>query len=435
MVKELQAIVLAAGRGTRMTELTAGKPKCLLPIGNKPMVWYPLQLLECAGIRDAIVVVVEQVKIEVQNALERTGLKIRLEFVGIPGVEDWGTADTLRHLSDKIKTDVLVVSCDLVTDMKLFPVFDVFRKHSAGVVALFFHPQHGDSPPIATPGPKSKQKPERDLVGLDAETSRLVFLASVSDFDDSVPLSRRLMRKHNRISISFGTLKGEMIPYIVKKQLSRNNRTKSDHDTSGGGSGDDMKKDLFHFAQEDPLVHMIRNMSFYSDHSGDMLPAYHGDIVRCYGYVAPTDNFGIRTNTVAAYCDINRRIKSLWSAMTGGSECIAVHQTSDIKSTQMDETCMVGEQTSIAEKTSIKGCNIGANCQIETKVRLTNCIIMNGVKVREGCVLTNCVLCDGVEIGRNSNLTDCLVGSQHSVPAEVTHANEVLTDVNRLMEI
>jgi len=51
MVREFQAIVMAGGRGSRMTELTAGRPKCLLPIGNKPMVWYPLQLLEQTGIK------------------------------------------------------------------------------------------------------------------------------------------------------------------------------------------------------------------------------------------------------------------------------------------------------------------------------------------------------------------------------------------------
>jgi translation initiation factor eIF-2B subunit gamma len=42
---------MAGGRGSRMTELTSGRPKCLLPIGNKPMVWYPLQLLERTGIK------------------------------------------------------------------------------------------------------------------------------------------------------------------------------------------------------------------------------------------------------------------------------------------------------------------------------------------------------------------------------------------------
>jgi translation initiation factor eIF-2B subunit gamma len=55
MVGEFQAIVMAGGRGSRMTELTAGRPKCLLPIGNKPMVWYPLQLMERTGIKGMFV--------------------------------------------------------------------------------------------------------------------------------------------------------------------------------------------------------------------------------------------------------------------------------------------------------------------------------------------------------------------------------------------
>ena len=46
---EFQAIVLAGGRGTRMDHLTSNTPKCLLPIGNKPMIWYPVRMLEKAG--------------------------------------------------------------------------------------------------------------------------------------------------------------------------------------------------------------------------------------------------------------------------------------------------------------------------------------------------------------------------------------------------
>lgn len=46
---EFQAVVLAAGSGSRMSELTAGKPKCLLPVGTKPLVWYPLHKLQTSG--------------------------------------------------------------------------------------------------------------------------------------------------------------------------------------------------------------------------------------------------------------------------------------------------------------------------------------------------------------------------------------------------
>lgn len=42
---ELQAVVLAGGRGSRMTEIVGGRPKCLLPVGPYPMIFYPLQML------------------------------------------------------------------------------------------------------------------------------------------------------------------------------------------------------------------------------------------------------------------------------------------------------------------------------------------------------------------------------------------------------
>lgn len=48
---EFKVIVLAAGRGSRFLELTDRKPKCLLPIGNHPMVYYPLKLIENSGFK------------------------------------------------------------------------------------------------------------------------------------------------------------------------------------------------------------------------------------------------------------------------------------------------------------------------------------------------------------------------------------------------
>lgn len=46
---ELQAVLMAAGGGSRMTDLTYNTPKAMLPVGNKPLMWYPLNLLERMG--------------------------------------------------------------------------------------------------------------------------------------------------------------------------------------------------------------------------------------------------------------------------------------------------------------------------------------------------------------------------------------------------
>lgn len=49
--QEFQVIIFAGGKGNRLTQLLSGKPKCLLPIANKPMIQYPLELLIRSGIK------------------------------------------------------------------------------------------------------------------------------------------------------------------------------------------------------------------------------------------------------------------------------------------------------------------------------------------------------------------------------------------------
>lgn len=95
---------------------------------------------------------------------------------------------------------------------------------------------------------------------------------------------------------NFSTLKGELLPHIIKKQLSK---PPKQQETNASVVNAKDESDIFSYAQETEWQILIREASAYNEDSG---------VIRCYAYLAENNVFGVRVNTLPAYWSLNGKV-------------------------------------------------------------------------------------------------------------------------------
>jgi glucose-1-phosphate thymidylyltransferase len=133
----MKGIVLAGGLGSRLRPLTAVTNKHLLPVYDKPMVYYPIQTLVNAGIRDIMIVTGGNSAGDFLKLL-KNGKDFGLKHINYTYQEgEGGIADALRLCEDFAEGEpVCVVLGDNIIEKNICKAARAYRHQGGGAKIL-----------------------------------------------------------------------------------------------------------------------------------------------------------------------------------------------------------------------------------------------------------------------------------------------------------
>ena len=136
----MKGIILAGGLGTRLYPITTITTKSLLPIYNKPMIFYPLSMLMLAGIRDILIITTPEDSQTFKNLLgngDKYGISLNYDIQPTPA----GIAQAFIIGEDFIgKDDVCLILGDNIFYGKTLPAIlkSTFNKVLNGTKSVIF---------------------------------------------------------------------------------------------------------------------------------------------------------------------------------------------------------------------------------------------------------------------------------------------------------
>lgn len=133
----MKGVILAGGLGTRLHPLTKITNKHLLPVYDQPMIYYPINTLVQAGIREIVLVTGGHFAGHFLNLLGN-GKEFGLDFINYAyQVGEGGIADALRlaHVFTKDEPMVVILGDNILED-DITPYVENFRKQQGARILL-----------------------------------------------------------------------------------------------------------------------------------------------------------------------------------------------------------------------------------------------------------------------------------------------------------
>ena len=141
----MKTVIMAGGRGTRISSVASDIPKPMIKIEGKPVLEHELECLRDQGFTDIILTVSHLGSIIMDYFGDGSGISpatgkpfgVHIEYYFEK--EPLGNAGALFKIKDKLDSDFLLLNADAVFDVD-FNRFVAFHNQHGGLVTLFTHP-------------------------------------------------------------------------------------------------------------------------------------------------------------------------------------------------------------------------------------------------------------------------------------------------------
>ena len=126
----MKAILLAGGKGSRLRPLTVHTPKPIVPIFNRPFLYYQIDLLRQVPEIDEVILSLNYQPRRIEEIFgDGDGLGLKLRYVVEP--MPLGTGGAIRYAGDSLTDSVVVFNGDVLTQVDLRAVLALHRERRA----------------------------------------------------------------------------------------------------------------------------------------------------------------------------------------------------------------------------------------------------------------------------------------------------------------
>ncbi|KAG7194816.1 uncharacterized protein KQ657_004497 [Scheffersomyces spartinae] len=420
-------VVILCGLGKQLTPFSqvrsTGIPKAVLPIANKPMVEYVLRWCELGFFPKVTIVtdsdseqVIKQALVDHKKWVEEqkqslTGEQAQPEAESVMDIDILSlNADTSGEVLYHIyKNNIigaykhfLLLPCDFVTDLPPQVLIEAYRNREESDIGISVHYRNL----LDIEDKKHKIFPIEYTIFLELNDGQcqLLDLYSSADieFQQALKIRTQMCWRYPNSSISM-SLMNSSIFFGSTVEIFNIFDTMQEKSTEQ------------YFASR-PISKIVRDLARRS--------WKHSQPKETIGFMlVPDQATFFRTTNTHVLMEANRYFMKLQAQEKGTS---GAQQNKDKLAATVGLDSLVGEGTTLDERTHVKRTVVGNDCVIGKRVKLTGCLLLNNVTIEDDVQLENCIVGHDVRIQTKLKLVHCNVESTHDVVKGTQAKNETL---------